>query len=216
MKSTKWLDYEKLIGKIYSQIDTESIVKHNDKILGLNSGRMRQIDVSIKRILPGGHDLLVVLSCKHYSRRLTIDRIDEFYGLLCDIRASKGILFCQGGFGKHLINYAKKYNIDLCTLSTVDNRNWQNDITIPFVFISYDYKHKLHFSEALPDEITAQLIDTKDLIVSDNKKTEIKFSSLFYYLIKNNIIKRKYGITHKEILHGCPLNEEKIGMNCGE
>lgn len=141
----QWLNYEELVAKIYYKLDREAIVTHNDKIRGRVSNRDRQIDVSIKKKLPGSHDILVVISCKCYKRKPNIGMIDEFYGLLQDVMASKGILICKAGFGTSIKNYARKYNIDLCTVYDLESRDWGKDLLLPYILITYTYKISLGF-----------------------------------------------------------------------
>jgi len=44
----EWLNFEKVVARIYETISPKATVKHNDFIMGYNSGVKRQIDVSMR------------------------------------------------------------------------------------------------------------------------------------------------------------------------
>jgi hypothetical protein len=144
----EWLEFEKLTAKVYSIINKNEngIVKHNDSIIGVNSNRNRQIDVSIRYLLPGSHSILIIISCKNYKKKPNIKLIDEFVGLLQDVRANKGVLICKSGFGNSILHYAKNKSIDLCTLENLNDKNILDDIRIPISFYNFDYNFTFGYS----------------------------------------------------------------------
>jgi len=141
----EWLEYEKIVAKVYTLLNTntDAIVTHNDHLIGKDSGRKRQIDVSIKYTLPGCHFITVVISCKNYNKKPNINLIDEFTGLLEDVKANKGILVCKSGFGNSILEYAKKRGIDLCTVENIETLNVLEDLRIPFSYYKFDYDFKI-------------------------------------------------------------------------
>ncbi len=142
----KWLEYEKLVAKVYKILneDTDALVTHNDFIIGKVSGRKRQLDVTLKYNLPGLHLITIVVSCKNYNKKPNIKLIDEFSGLLEDIKVNKGVLICKSGFGNSILEYAKNRGIDLCTVEDIDKINPFEDLRIPFLHYKFDYDIKIH------------------------------------------------------------------------
>lgn len=54
MKEKKdWQSYEELIYQIYKELEPAADVRMNDKILGLESQKERQIDISIRSNVAG-------------------------------------------------------------------------------------------------------------------------------------------------------------------
>lgn len=206
-----WMDYEKLVATIYAKINTNATVTHNDKIPGKNSGRLRQIDVSIKQSLPGGHDIIVIISCKNYKRKPSIKLIDEFFGLLQDITASKGILICKAGFGETVKSYAKNRNIDLCTVYDLENRDWEGDLKIPLIYIRNKCELKINCSAIIPESLKEiQVPKIQDCIFSVDKKTFIKLPVYFVELWDNNLLDKKPNFIHKKYIEGLSWSLENI------
>src|ERR1700730_17917213 len=110
-----WLDYQELAAAIYRDLSPNAVVTHDDSIVGLNSGAKRQIDVSIRADL-GGHGILIIVQAKDLSRPADVTVVDEFKSVIDDVRASKGVLICRGGFTAKAREYANRLNIDLCTV----------------------------------------------------------------------------------------------------
>lgn len=141
-KEKKWLTFEEVIAKAYtafhSILNPSYIVKHNDFIDGYFSKTPRQIDISIKGKLPDGNNQLIIVSAKHYSSPASIPKIDELWGVMNDIKATKGILICKGGFTKNTIVYARNLGIDLCSIKHLENLSEGEIISIPTIFIYYD------------------------------------------------------------------------------
>jgi hypothetical protein len=180
----EWLEFEKLTAKVYSIINENGngIVKHNDSIKGINSNRNRQIDVSIRYLLPGSHSILIIISCKNYKKKPNIRLIDEFVGLLQDIKANKGILICKSGFGDSILEYAKNRSIDLCTLEDLNNKNVLDDIRIPISYYNFDYNFTFGYSiekNSISDKLPT--IDFKAKFFTFDKKY---FFSLAEYIFE--------------------------------
>lgn len=131
---TDWQEYEKLAARIISELEPHAQVTHNDKILGSNTGRKRQIDVSIRATV-AGIDLLIVVQAKNYARPANISAVDAFASVVSDVRAAKGILICNAGFTKPAKDYARNIGIDLCSLHDAQSRNWALDIKLPLLWI---------------------------------------------------------------------------------
>lgn len=59
----KWKRFEKLVAKVQKDLAPKSTVTHNDMIAGKDSGKERQIDVSVK-VRTGQYDLLIIIAVK--------------------------------------------------------------------------------------------------------------------------------------------------------
>jgi len=121
---------EQLAQRIYSELDRRAVVKHEDRILGLNSNLHRQIDVSIRADV-AGHAVLVIVDTKDYSDPADINDVEQFSATLADVRASKGVMICNAGFTKGAHQLAKRSGIDLCSVFEAGHRDWGEDLKIP-------------------------------------------------------------------------------------
>src|SRR6266487_3446785 len=105
-KSRKWQDYEKMVARIYQELEPLATVTHDDKIIGKESKIERQIDVSI-RAKVAGHEILIIVQAKDYKKRPDINVVGEFALVIKDVGASKGILVSNVGFTEGARNLAR-------------------------------------------------------------------------------------------------------------
>lgn len=140
-----WLDYQQLAAAIYRDLSPGAVVTHDDHILGLSSGVKRQIDVSIRADICG-HSILIVVQAKDLGRPADVNVVGEFKSVVDDVRASKGVLICSGGFSTTAIEYAKGLNIDLCTAHEAASRKWALDLRIPLLWIEPTIEFVLDFA----------------------------------------------------------------------
>jgi hypothetical protein len=157
MSTSTWLDYQKLAAAIYADLEELAVVTHDDKILGFDTGIRRQIDVSIRTSV-AGHDILIIVQAKDEARPADVNVVGEFRSVIKDVRATKGVLICSGGYTAAALEYARTLNIDLCTVHDAQHRKWAIDLTIPMLGIEYEgtakLKIKLVADRPNPEDIT--------------------------------------------------------------
>lgn len=129
----KGTEFEKLVEKIYNQISPELNIKRNDRIIGFNSGKLREIDIAIRHTV-ANHEILIIVQAKDHNKKIDIQIVDAFKAVVADVRASKGVLISSKGFSKTAIKYSKNENIDLLTAHDAENFNWRKESFFP-VFI---------------------------------------------------------------------------------
>jgi len=127
-----WLDLETLGHTIYTELEPEADVRHDDHIMGRRSGTTRQIDVSI-RTRVAGHDVLVVVDGKDRGRRATAQDVDAFASFVDDVGAEKGILLCAAGYSKAALVSARARGLDLCRVHDASSRKWSLDVKLAHV-----------------------------------------------------------------------------------
>ena len=75
----------------------------------------------------------IVIDCKDYSKPVDVKGVEEFQGLLQDVRAHKGALVCPSGFTKAALKRAKKLQVDLYRPVSTEKHKWQTKITAPIL-----------------------------------------------------------------------------------
>lgn len=190
-----WHEYEKLAAHIYSQLQPNALVTHNDKIPGLETATKRQIDVSIRATV-AGHDLLIVVQAKNYTNPVDVNDVGEFASVVKDVRASKGVLICNSGFTQGAIDYARNIGIDLCSLHDAQSRNWSLDIKLPLLWIdllpllTIEMKCSLEVGDSIPH-------DPREWVLSaDGGKTRLLLSQTFEQKWNAGQLDRRCGMTH--------------------
>ncbi|TDD16428.1 hypothetical protein E1218_29830 [Kribbella turkmenica] len=127
----KSVEFEQLVAVIIGELEPTAEVKWDDHIVGQLSGRIRQIDVSIRRRDP---DFLGIIDAKDYGRRATIDRIDALSGVMRDVQAQYGALVCSGGFSNSIHQYARNCGISLFNAHDARSANWSLELKIPIIW----------------------------------------------------------------------------------
>lgn len=83
------------------------------------NGNKREFDIFIKSII-NGFDICVVIECKDYSRKISIDKIEAFHAKCESIPSiNKKVYVSVNGFQKGAIDSAKTYGIDLYTFQQI-------------------------------------------------------------------------------------------------
>jgi hypothetical protein len=122
-------DYELLVRGLIEQklsgvsgVDLIEIL-HNAKIKGL-SGYEHQIDVAY-RFRIWKTEILVLVECKQYQKRVGVDELLEFKSRLDDVRAHKGIFITSSSFQRGAREFAKANRIALMVVR--GTRHWAVD-----------------------------------------------------------------------------------------
>lgn len=94
-------DYESFVQLVYQLLVVDSFflgdVALQKEFLGKRSRRKIKVDVSF-RLSPLGADILCLVECKYYKRKVPVGRVEEFVTKLQDIGGHKGIFVTTTGF----------------------------------------------------------------------------------------------------------------------
>lgn len=129
-KKADWKQLEVLVERLHRAFHPQAVVVRNDRITGRDSGRSREIDVSIRYKL-GATELLIIVDCKRRSRKVDLPGIHSFIGLKSDVGAHAGIIVCDKGFSKPAMRIAKHNNVQLFTLVDTQRLDWQCRLKVP-------------------------------------------------------------------------------------
>jgi hypothetical protein len=100
-RAPDWQVYERLIARMMAdQLSTEYCVTPNARVVGRISGRSRQIDVLIDLRHDSDNSRRLVVDAKRRRRRVTINDVEAFQGLMEDVGATYGYLVCPRGHTK--------------------------------------------------------------------------------------------------------------------
>lgn len=123
-------ELELLVAKIQQQLAPDAEVLHDVMLDGRASRRKRQIDVLVRERI-GQYEINIIIDCKDYNRPVDVKGVEEFYGLLTDVGAQKGVLVCPKGFTETAKTRAEGFQIDLYSPVDTDIHKWRMRVTIP-------------------------------------------------------------------------------------
>jgi hypothetical protein len=105
-------------------------VTHNVKIEGRDSKIQRQIDVLLEQAI-GQHRISIVIDCKDHSQPIDVKGVEEFLGLVKDVRAHQGCIVCPKGFTAAAKRVAENANVALYSLVDTADHKWQTPVALP-------------------------------------------------------------------------------------
>jgi len=162
-----WEQLEHLVVSIQQQLSPDATVSHNVKLDGVDSETKRQIDVLVEQNI-GQYQMRIVIDCKDYSKPVDVKGIEEFQGLVQDVRAQKGALVCPSGYTKSAKRRAKKLQIDLYSPIDTDPHKWQAVISAPVlcdfrnVFMGFSIKCSAPKPLMLPQDFYNLLVQDEN------------------------------------------------------
>jgi hypothetical protein len=107
-----WRQYEAYVLGTLERLLGDAKITQDVRLKGLKSGRARQIDILVERNL-AGFNLRIAVDCKNYKRRISVNDVERFLGMLNDIRVSKGVLMTTNGYSKAAWDRAKNESRDI-------------------------------------------------------------------------------------------------------
>lgn len=125
-------ELELLVQRIQQQLAPDADVLHDVRIEGRRTNTKRQIDVLVKQRV-GQYEITIIIDCKDYKHPVDVKGVEEFYGLLDDVGAQKGVLVCPSGFTSTAKRRAADLQIDLYSPVDTDPHKWQVSPTMPTV-----------------------------------------------------------------------------------
>jgi len=165
------LEYELFIFEKLERLYPNAEVRHDDHIVGSESGISRQIDVSVRQRV-ADEDVLYIVSCKDTASPADITVIGEFSAVIQDVKASKGFLLCSSGFAKTNYRYAQSKGIELLTIEDAQSDRWHIDIEIPLVLVRKEYRWMLDFEFNATKELV-ELNQGRPLTISIDEATRL-------------------------------------------
>jgi len=119
--------FENIVSWINQCLHTNARVTPNDKIRDKQSGRLRQIDISL-RFVDGPSKLLGIVEVRDQKRPVGEPYIDEIKSKFEAIGANKAFIVSRSGFTAPAITKAKNIGIDLFTFKTAIKYNWSKSL----------------------------------------------------------------------------------------
>lgn len=129
-----WKAYERVVMNELSARYPDATVRADVRLPGYLSGTSRQIDVLVDETL-AEQTILTAVDAKHHARPIDVKQVEEFLGMLQDIRVDRGILVTQTGYSEAALARAFRddVDLDLDVFTLEELQQWQSSLAIPFV-----------------------------------------------------------------------------------
>lgn len=109
--------YELVVKKVVERLEPGATVRHDAKVRVVGDDRVRQVDVYVEGRI-SGFPFTIVIDSKYYGKPLDVKDVDEFLGMLDDIKPNMGVLVSLKGFGSGAKKRAAKEGrrLNLCSV----------------------------------------------------------------------------------------------------
>ncbi len=162
-----WQEFEAIVARLQKSFSS-GLVTTNDKLMGRNSGVRRQIDVAIRADV-GGEELLIIVECKKWTRKVDVQAVESFAGVKDDVSAHLGIMVSTKGFSKAATNTAKAKNISLYRYEDTLKEGWPSGLKTHLLVEFWELvPHTAHYilkdgsTEQIASDVGLDFIETKD------------------------------------------------------
>ncbi|MES2044511.1 MAG: restriction endonuclease [Pseudomonadota bacterium] len=166
------VELEKLVQRIQQQLAPQAAVLHDVRLMGRHSKRSRQIDVLVREQI-GQYEINIIIDCKDYNKPVDVKGVEEFYGLIDDVGAHRGVLVCPKGFSDAAKARATGYQIDLFSPIDTEVHKWQVKPTIPAICDFRIAAFRFGISCCAPLPFTMKMNFYKSLVAYDEAGTEL-------------------------------------------
>ena len=108
----KWEEYEAYVCGALQRLLPGATVRRHVFLPGTKTGRQRQTDVLVERKV-GVFELKIAVDCKCYHRKVNVNDVERFLGMLDDVRVSKGVLMTTKGYTKTALQRIQNESRDI-------------------------------------------------------------------------------------------------------
>jgi hypothetical protein len=131
--------YELVVKNVVERLEPGCTLQHDVKVPVVGDDRVRQVDVYVEGRI-SGFPFTVVIDCKHYAKPLDVKAVDEFLGMLDDIRPNMGILVSLNGFGSGAKKRAAKEGrrLNLCSVFMGGQAEFSAPIGVGIISVQRD------------------------------------------------------------------------------
>ena len=132
--------FEELIAWIQESVHKNAIITANERIKDVDTGKPRQIDITI-RLSDGPSEFLGIVEVRDRNRPIGVRYVEEISGKLRSVRADAAFLVSRSGFAKTAIAKANQLGIRVLSYEEAQNENWSGWLqcrTFGLIQLRYD------------------------------------------------------------------------------
>ena len=117
--------FERLIARIQKSVHDRAEIGVNEKLKDVDTGRLRQIDITI-RLSDGPTQFLGIVEVRDRSRPIGVRYVEEISGKQRSVRADAAFLVSKSGFTKTAITKATQLAIRTLSYEEAQEADWSN------------------------------------------------------------------------------------------
>ncbi len=152
-----WREFERLVSRVEGTLAGGNVtVRSPDRIRSLITGRLREVDASLRTKI-GSADILVTIECRKRSAKQDVTWMEQLGAKKQAIGAARTIAVSSAAFSRDAVAAATHYGIDVRVTSEVsdaDMRNWMLPTSLVHIYKSCDFIEEpeiIFYSESTDD-----------------------------------------------------------------
>lgn len=115
--------FERLIARIQKSVHDRAEIGVNEKLKDIDTGRLRQIDITI-RLSDGPTQFLGIVEVRDRSRPIGVRYVEEIFGKQRSVKADAAFLVSKSGFTKTAITKADQLAIRALSYEEAQDTDW--------------------------------------------------------------------------------------------
>lgn len=116
----EWREFELIVARIEEYLsDNDAVVTSPDKVLDNDTGKMREVDATIRYKI-GSVELLIIFECRRHKRRQGTLWIEQLASKRRALGAAKCVAISSTGFSVPAIKKAERLGVELRTLKNIN------------------------------------------------------------------------------------------------
>lgn len=116
-------EFEELVASLSNCLHERAVITANDKLIDKDTGKKRQIDISI-RMTDGPTSFLGIVEARDRSRKVGVPYLEEVRSKRDSVGAHKAFIVSNKGFTATALDKACAYDIELFSLSQALRHDW--------------------------------------------------------------------------------------------
>lgn len=117
--------FEQLVARIQKCVHDRAEIGENEKLRDDDTGRLRQIDITI-RLSDGPTEFLGIVEVRDRSRPVGVRYVEEISGKRRSVKADAAFLVSKSGFTKTALTKAKQLGIRALSYEEAQSADWSN------------------------------------------------------------------------------------------
>ncbi|MFC1595794.1 restriction endonuclease [Candidatus Margulisiibacteriota bacterium] len=198
---------EKIITHIQSVLGESSTVKWNDSLPDKDTGKYRQVDVSIRTNSPSG-EILTIVEVRDKTTPVGVGYIEEVNSKRDSVLADVAVIVSSSGFTKSAITKANKYNIRIYTYEEAIKDDWSKWLQCKNITY-YKIRKKMCYVNFI-DHQNQSIDDGNYGIIRKSDEKVILNEQGFPFCALDEITRNLIHLFRKDIINDAPYHDGTI------
>lgn len=161
--------FEEIVAWIQKSVHTNAIIKTNERIKDIDTGKLRQVDITIK-LSDGPTEFFGIVEVRDRNRPIGVRYVEEISGKKRSVGADAAFLVSKSGFTKTAISKAKQISMRILSYEEAKSEDWGGWIrcrTFSVLQLTYENPLVTLFEYGTENKIICLLSKLMDIVIKE-------------------------------------------------